>query len=149
MKFRPLCIDHHLRAQEFLLAKRDAEIRKAALLTLPQRTSLYRRRRRGDGTINNANNYLDFPRSKIHGSKTDGNSSGEEFGQDIESDRQSNKEELSSSNDGRSPLPGADSLSASDDENSSEQIFLNEVCIIITQRLKLNDAVCIFPSFSF
>jgi hypothetical protein len=35
MKFRPLCIDYHLRAQEIIATERDIRARRAALRSLP------------------------------------------------------------------------------------------------------------------
>jgi len=50
MKFRPLCIDYHLRAQEIIATERDIRARRAALRSLPNPSppcqhSRHRRRR--------------------------------------------------------------------------------------------------------
>lgn len=148
MKFRPLCIDHHLRAQDFLIAKRDAEIRNAASLILPHRTSLHRRRRRDACDLNGANVDFHMDRSQKYGDKTNNDDSGEEFGRDNKSDRHSDEEEFSSSNDGDSPSSGADTLTGSADEKSSETAILIEVGINL-QRLKPDDCAHSFPRLNF
>ena len=39
MRFRPLCIDYHSRAQEIVATKRDVQARRTALRTLPNPSS--------------------------------------------------------------------------------------------------------------